>query len=488
MMTLEHIVKNLSILNQVGACQSAIERITMDSRTVKEKALFIAVKGTQTDGHQYIDKALTLGAQVIVCEQLPQDLQEGICYLQVKDSAEAMAIIAKNFYGNPSSKLKLVGITGTNGKTSVVTLLFDLFGKLGYSRGLLSTVVNKINDEVIPSTHTTPDVINLNALLAKMVESGCTHCFMEVSSHAIDQKRIHGLHFTGAAFTNLSHDHLDYHNTFAEYRDAKKKFFDHLDNDAFALTNKDDKNGKIMVQNCKAPVYYYAQKSIADFQVKIVETDFNGMLLNIDQKEAWFQLMGDFNAYNLLTTYAISFLLGLDQDSIITAMSSLEGVKGRFETFQSPNQIVGIVDYAHTPDALENILNAINKVRTKNEKLITVVGCGGNRDKEKRPIMGHVAARLSDQVIFTSDNPRNENPETIIEEIKAGVDARDHKRVLNITNRAEAIKTAVLLAKPMDIILVAGKGHENYQEIMGERTHFDDKEELIKNFELIQNN
>lgn len=488
MMELKHIIQNVHAIQTMGSENQEVLAITMDSRTVKNGTLFIAIKGTITDGHKYIEKAVELGANTVVCETLPENTSSNVTYIQVEDSSEAMAQIAKSFYGDPSSKLKLVGITGTNGKTSVATLLFDLFGKLNYKRGLLSTVENKIDDAVIPSTHTTPDVINLNALLAQMVEHGCTHCFMEVSSHAIDQKRINGLQFTGAVFTNLSHDHLDYHHTFAEYRDAKKKFFDHLDANAFALVNKDDKNGKIMVQNCKAPTYYYAKKTIADFQVKIVETDFNGMLLNIDNLEAWFKLMGDFNAYNLLTVYSTSFLLGLKPEEIITTMSSLEGVKGRFETFQSPNKVVGIVDYAHTPDALENILNAINKVRTKNEQLITVVGCGGNRDKTKRPVMGHVAARLSDKVIFTSDNPRDENPETIIEEINSGVDARDYKRVLNITNRAEAIKTAVLLAKPNDIILVAGKGHENYQEIKGERMHFDDKEELIKNFDLIHNN
>ncbi len=487
MKELKNLIAQLDTLKKIGSAGKMVSGLTMDSREVKKNFVFFAIKGTAADGHNFISKAIELGATTIVCEEQPEELVKGISYLIVWNSSEAMGIIADAYYDNPSSKLKLVGVTGTNGKTSVVTLLFDLFRKMKYKVGMLSTVVNRINEDVIPSTHTTPDVISLNALLAKMVEQGCSHCFIEVSSHAIDQKRIHGLLFTGAAFTNLSHDHLDYHNTFAEYRDAKKAFFDNLSSDAFALVNKDDKNGKIMVQNCKAPKYNYALKSPADFKVKIVETDFNGMLLNIDGIEAWFKLMGDFNAYNLLTVFAISFLLGISREEAITHMSALEGVKGRFETFLSANKTVGIIDYAHTPDALENILKAINKVRTKNEQLITVVGCGGNRDKAKRPIMGNVAARLSDKVIFTSDNPRGEDPEQIIDQIKKGVDARDFKRVLDITNRAEAIKTAVLLAQPKDIILIAGKGHENYQEINGVKHHFDDKEELIKNFELIQN-
>jgi UDP-N-acetylmuramoyl-L-alanyl-D-glutamate--2,6-diaminopimelate ligase len=486
MKELKTIIAKIDLLETIGDANGQYLGLTMDSREVKKGFVFFAINGTLTDGHNYISKAIELSASAIVCERKPDYIEEGICYLIVKDSSEAMAVMASAFYDNPSSKIKLVGVTGTNGKTSVVTLLFDLFRKMKHSTGMLSTVVNRINETIIPSTHTTPDVINLNALLAKMVEEGCEYCFIEVSSHAINQKRIHGLHFTGAAFTNLSHDHLDYHKTFSEYRDAKKAFFDNLSSDAFALVNKDDKNGKIMVQNCKAPKYNYALKSPADFKVKIGETDFNGMLLNIDGTEVWFKLMGDFNAYNLLAVYAISFLLGLEREEIITQMSALEGVKGRFETFLSGNSTVGIVDYAHTPDALENILKAINKIRAKNEQLITVVGCGGNRDQTKRPIMGNVAARLSDKVIFTSDNPRGENPEEIISQITEGVDARDFKKTLNITNRAEAIKTAVLLAQPKDIILIAGKGHEDYQEINGVKHHFDDKEELIKNFELIQ--
>ena len=485
MKKLQDILPKKGIVQTIGETNVPVSSLIMDSRAVTESSVFFAIKGTLTDGHGYIDKAITSGATVIVCETLPEDIVPGIVYLRVTNSNIVMALMADAFYNKPSSKLKLIGVTGTNGKTSVVTMLHSLFMKMGHKVGMLSTVVNLINEEIIPSTHTTPDVISLNALLATMVENGCTYCFMEVSSHAVSQKRIYGLQFTGAAFTNLSHDHLDYHDTFANYRDAKKEFFDNLDSEAFALINKDDKNGKIMVQNCKAPTYTCALNSPADFKVKIVETDFNGMLLNIDGIEAWYKVMGDFNAYNLLTVFAISFLLEIDRETIITHMSALEGVKGRFETFQSSNKIVGIVDYAHTPDALENILKAINKVRTKNENLITVFGCGGNRDKTKRPIMGNVAARLSDKVIITSDNPRNENPDEIIEEIKQGLDARDYKKVLNITNRAEAIKTAVLLAQPHDIILVAGKGHENYQEIKGEKSHFDDKEELIKNFELI---
>ena len=482
---LTEILTGVNVLSSIGESNEMISSIHIDSREVEEKGLFVAIKGTLTDGHLYIEKAISLGATVIVCSQIPSAQIPTVCYVQIEDGAVALGKMASNFYDHPSSKFKLVGITGTNGKTSIATMLHELFIKLGHKAGLISTVVNKIGAVEIKSTHTTPDAISINKLMKEMVDADCTHCFMEVSSHAIDQDRIGGLQFVGGVFTNITHDHLDYHKTFKEYIKAKKKFFDGLPFDAFALTNKDDKNGKVMLQNCAASQYYFGLKTLADFKVKIIEADFNGMLLEMDENEAWFNIIGHFNAYNLVSVYAVAFLLGEDRERILTVMSSLGRVHGRFETLMSPEKIVGIIDYAHTPDALNNVLNAINEIRTKNEQLITVVGCGGNRDKEKRPAMGDIASRLSDKVIFTSDNPRDEEPLEIVNQMNMGVDARFHKRVLNIIDRKEAIRTAVMMANPNDIILVAGKGHETFQEVKGEKYPFDDREILIKNFEIL---
>lgn len=460
----------------IGSTNVAISSVTFDSRKVKKDSLFIATRGTASDGHHYIELAIESGAVAIVCEDLPETLKENVTYVKVLDSSASLGYIACNFYDNPSEKLKLVGITGTNGKTTTVTLLFNLFRGLGYNVGLLSTVENKINTTVIPSTHTTPDALALNELLSKMVEAGCQYAFMEVSSHAIVQHRITGLKFTGAAFSNITHDHLDYHKTFEEYIRAKKLFFDNLQDDAFALTNKDDRNGMVMLQNTKAKKYSYGLKSIADFKCRVVENHLNGLLLSIDNQEVWVKLIGSFNAYNVLVVYAVSQLLKQDRVQVLTTLSNLNSVEGRFQYIKSKTGIVAIVDYAHTPDALKNVLETIKDIRTGNEQVITLAGCGGDRDAAKRPIMAQIACEYSNKVILTSDNPRSENPEDILNQMQAGINPVDAKKTLRISDRKEAIRTAVAFAKEGDIILIAGKGHEKYQEINGVKHPFDDFE------------
>lgn len=475
-MNLNIILNKIPLLEVIGLLDIEISNIAFDSRKITTDGLYIAVKGTATDGHQFISSAIESGAKVVVCETLPEVLVEGITYIRVKDSNHALGQIASNFYGNPSEKLSLVGVTGTNGKTSVSTLLFEVFKNLGYPSALISTVEYRIVDEVLPSTHTTPDIITLNKILAQAVEKGCEYAFMEVSSHGIHQGRINGLNFKVAGFTNLTHDHLDYHKTFLEYLNTKKKFFDDLSETAIAITNIDDKNGLVMLQNTKATKKNYAQKTLADYHGKLLEVDFNGMLLNFNGKEVWTTLTGKFNVYNLLLVFAIAQELGFEETEILTAISKLKRVNGRFETFKSDGGIVFVVDYAHTPDALENILDSINEIRTKNERLITVFGCGGDRDREKRPEMGKVATQKSTLAIITSDNPRTEDPTAIIKEIEAGVEAQNFSKYTTIPDRKEAIKMAIKFAEPRDIVLVAGKGHETYQEINGVRHHFDDKE------------
>ena len=469
----------------VGSTNVAISSVTFDSRKVKKDSLFIATRGTTSDGHHYIEVAIENGAVAVVCEDLPEILRDNITYVKVLDSSASLGYIACNFFDNPSEKLKLVGITGTNGKTTTVTLLFNLFRGLGYNVGLLSTVENKINAAVIPSTHTTPDALALNELLSKMIEAGCQYAFMEVSSHAIVQHRITGLKFIGAAFSNITHDHLDYHKTFEEYIKAKKIFFDNLQDDAFALTNKDDRNGLVMLQNTKAKKYTYGLKSIADFKCRVIENHLNGLLLNIDNQEVWVKLIGSFNAYNVLVVYAISQLLKQDRVQVLTTLSNLNSVEGRFQYIKSKNGIVAIIDYAHTPDALKNVLETIKDIRTGNEQVLTLVGCGGDRDAAKRPIMAQIACEYSNKVILTSDNPRSENPEDILNQMEAGINPFDAKKTLRISDRKEAIKTAIAFAKEGDIILIAGKGHETYQEINGVRHDFDDMEIVKETLEQL---
>lgn len=478
---LKDILYKTGIEELVGNTSIAIAKVCFDSREVVEESVFVAVAGTNVDGHQFIEKTIQQGAVAIVCEELPEKLHEGITYVKVKSSAAALGIIAANFYDNPSNELTLVGVTGTNGKTTTATLLHQLFIQLGYKAGLLSTVVNKIGKVEIPSTHTTPNAVELNKLLREMVNEGCSYCFMEVSSHAIHQHRVTGVEFAGGVFTNISHDHLDYHKTFDEYIKAKKMFFDMLPESAFALVNKDDKNGLVMVQNTKAKKYTFALKSMADFNARVLENGFSGMLLQIDNNEVWTKLIGGFNVYNLLCIYGVAVLLHQEKLNVLTTISQLESVAGRFQYIKSPTNISGIVDYAHTPDALQNVLRTISEIRTNNETVITVVGCGGNRDKTKRPLMAQIACEYSNKVILTSDNPRTENPEQIINDMKTGVEPQHYKKVLSITNREEAIKTACMLAESNDIILVAGKGHEKYQEINGEKFPFDDLEILKMN-------
>ncbi|MCB0806490.1 MAG: UDP-N-acetylmuramoyl-L-alanyl-D-glutamate--2,6-diaminopimelate ligase [Bacteroidales bacterium] len=461
-----------------GTTQTEVSAIEFDSRKCGKNSLFVAVKGTQTDGHKFIDKAIGLGAAVIICEKLPEALSDNVVWVKVENPARALGMLASNFYGNPSSHLKLIGVTGTNGKTTIVNLLFNLVRHLGYNAGLLSTIENKIGDEVIGSTHTTPDPVQINRLMADMVKSGCDWCFMEVSSHAIDQERIAGLVFTGGIFTNITHDHLDYHKTFDAYLKAKKKFFDELPEEAFALSNIDDKNGQVMLQNTRAEKKYYGLKKPAEFKGKIMENQFEGLQLNINGKDIWCRLVGAFNAYNILAAFGAAVLAGEDEEEVLAALSALDTVEGRFDYVVSSNNVVGIVDYAHTPDALKNVLETIAAIRTRNETLITLIGAGGDRDTEKRAPMGLIAGRMSDRVIITSDNPRSENPESIIEQIKKGIDPRDTGKAIAITDRREAIKTACLMAQPNDIILVAGKGHEKYQEIKGIKHPFDDKQIL----------
>ena len=479
MKTLSSILQQTSFELTQGDLAMEISSLTFDSRKAEKGSVFIAIVGTVSNGHDFVQAAYELGCRAFVVEKnvgLPSDAT----IIHVSKTDCALAELACAFYDQPSKELKLVGITGTNGKTTTTTLLHDLFTSLGYSCGLISTVVNKIGTVTSPSTHTTPDPIRLNALLRSMVEQGCSHCFMEVSSHGIHQKRTAGLKFVGGIFTNLTHDHLDYHKTFQEYRDVKKIFFDELPKTAFALVNADDKNGLVMLQNSKAKKYTYALKTMADFKAKIIENQFSGLLLNINGNEVWAKLIGSFNAYNLLAVYGTANLLGLETNETLTLLSELESVNGRFQHFISKEGITAVVDYAHTPDALKNVLETINDIKTGNEQIITVVGCGGNRDKAKRPIMGRIASQLSAQVIFTSDNPRDEDPQTILNEIESGVAPQNFKKTISILDREQAIKTATKLAKVGDIILIAGKGHETYQEVKGVRSHFDDYEKIMK--------
>ena len=460
--------------------------LTYDSRSVERGALFFAVRGTQSDGHNYIASAIERGATAIVCEQLPQQLNDAVCYVVVGDSNIAMAHIASAFYDNPSKELRLVGVTGTNGKTTTATLLYDMFMAMGYKAGLISTVIYRIGQRSIASTHTTPDAIRLNQMMRQMVDEGCDYCFMEVSSHAAAQHRIEGLHFTGALFTNLTHDHLDYHGTYKEYINAKKSFFDRLDKGAWAVVNGDDRNGEVMLQNCKAKGYRLSLRSMADYRTKIVEMHPDGMLLLIDGQELWVKFTGRFNAYNLTTVYAAATLLGIDRLEVLTTLSQLTPVAGRFETIVADDQTMAIVDYAHTPDALENVLQTIEEVRQDQQRLIVVCGCGGDRDKTKRPEMAAIATKYATTAIFTSDNPRTESAEAILDDMVQGVEGA--KNWLRITDRREAIRTATMLAQPKDIILVAGKGHEDYQIIGTEKYHFDDREEVRNAFNQTHNN
>ncbi|MGB4400641.1 MAG: UDP-N-acetylmuramoyl-L-alanyl-D-glutamate--2,6-diaminopimelate ligase [Daejeonella sp.] len=478
MKILKDILYGVPLKQVSGSTEMEVDSICFDSRKAEPSGLFVAVRGTLSDGHDFIEKAVGLGATAIVCETLPVKLQIGVSYFLVDDSAKSLGIIAANYFEHPSSKLKLVGVTGTNGKTTVATLLFQLFRDLGYKCGLLSTVQNQINDLIIASTHTTPDPIALNSLLQDMVDSGCDYCFMEVSSHAVAQHRISGLQFTGGVFTNLTHDHLDFHQTFDAYLKAKKAFFDTLESNSFALTNIDDKNGIIMLQNSRAHKKTYGLKNIADFKAKIIENHFSGLLLNIDGEEVWFKMVGSFNAYNLLAVYSTAMLLEQDRARVLISLSRLSGAEGRFDYTVSPSGIIGIVDYAHTPDAVQNVLHTIQDIRTGTEQVITVIGCGGDRDKSKRPVMAQVACDWSNKVILTSDNPRSEPPEQIIHDMEAGVMPQNKKKAISIVDRKEAIRTACHLAKPGDIILVAGKGHEKYQETAGVKHPFDDKQIL----------
>ncbi|MGB5698513.1 UDP-N-acetylmuramoyl-L-alanyl-D-glutamate--2,6-diaminopimelate ligase [Muriicola sp.] len=474
MTSLKDILYGVGLTAVSGTTAKLVNNICFDSRAVALDDVFVAIKGTQSDGHVYIKKAIELGANAIVCEKMPEELINEITYIEVEDSKKALAIMASNFYGNPSRNLQLVGVTGTNGKTTVSSLLYQLFKKAGYKVGLLSTIRIMVDEKEYPTLHTTPDALTINKYLAMMNEEGVEFCFMEASSHGIDQKRTSGLLFAGAIFTNLTHDHLDYHNSFAEYRDAKKKLFDDLPKTAFAISNIDDKNGLVMLQNTRAKKYTYALKSYADYRAQILENQFSGQLLKIENNELWTKLIGHFNAYNILAIYATADLLGLEKFEILKLLSELENVDGRFQYFISKQRITAIVDYAHTPDALKNVLDTISALRTGNENVITVVGCGGDRDKSKRPVMGHIATSMSNKVIFTSDNPRTESPDTIISEMEAGVEPQHAKKVLAIENREQAIKTACQLADAQDIILLAGKGHETYQETNGTRIEFDD--------------
>lgn len=483
MIGLKDILYGIPVHQLIGEMDHDIQKVAFDSREVEAATLFVAISGTQVNGHSYVDTAIERGAVAILCEKIPESIQEGITYILVDDTALALGVCASNFYGNPSAKLKLVGVTGTNGKTTVATLLYQLFTELGYAAGLLSTVENRIAKKVVQATHTTPDPVQINFLLNEMVEQGCDYCFMEVSSHAIIQQRIAGLQFVGGVFTNITHDHLDFHETFDKYIKAKQIFFDGLDRFAFALYNQDDKNGKIMVQNTFAYRKSYGIKSIADFKAKVMETHFEGTLLQIDDHELWVKLLGLFNAYNMLAVYGTAILLEQETIKVLTAMSRISGAEGRFETIISDKGVVGIVDYAHTPDALKNILEAIQKLRKPEQQLITVVGCGGDRDRAKRPEMARVALQESDRVILTSDNPRTEDPQAIIRDMEAGIPDSERKKCFAITDRKEAIRAACHLAQKEDIILIAGKGHEKYQEINKERFPFDDKEILTQAFE-----
>ena len=475
-MKLNELLKNVEILNILGDTEVEITGVNIDSRKIREGHLFIAIPGTQTDGHKFIPKAIELGAAAILCENIPDYQEPGVTYITVKSTEDSVGKVATQFFGDPSSKLKLVGVTGTNGKTTIATLLYNMFRKFGHKCGLLSTVCNYIEGEAIPADHTTPDPIELNHLLAQMVEAGCEYAFMECSSHAIAQKRIGGLRFAGGIFTNLTRDHLDYHGTFENYRDAKKAFFDGLDKDAFAITNADDKNGAVMVQNCKAQIKTYSTRTMADFKAKIIECHFEGMYLDINGKEVGVQFIGKFNVSNLLAVYGAAVMLGKKPEDILIVLSTLKSVNGRLEPIHSPEGYTAVVDYAHTPDALENVLSAIHEVLDGKGKVITVCGAGGNRDKGKRPLMAQEAVKQSDKVIITSDNPRFEEPQDIINDMLAGLDNKQMKKVISIVDRREAIRTACMMAEKGDVILIAGKGHEDYQEIKGVKHHFDDKE------------
>ena len=481
MIVLKDILYKVAIEAVKGSTEMTVNKIEFDSRNIQENDVFVAIRGTISNGHEFIEKAINLGAVAIVCDTFPEVIVTGITYIQVKDTNSALAFMASNFYDNPSSKLRLVGITGTNGKTTIASLLYQLFKKAGYKVGLLSTVKIMVDEVEHKATHTTPDSLTINHYLNEMIEIGCEFCFMEVSSHGVHQKRTEGLHFEGGVFTNLSHDHLDYHPTFAEYRDVKKSFFDYLPKSAFALTNVDDKNGAVMLQNTNARKLTYALKSYANYKAQILENQLSGLLLKINDNEVWVKLIGTFNAYNLLAIYGTAVELGLESLEVLRLLSELESVSGRFQFIVSNDKITAIVDYAHTPDALENVLKTINDIRTNNEQLITVVGCGGDRDKTKRPIMANIATQMSDKVIITSDNPRTENPSTIIAEMEAGVEPQNYKKSLSIEDRKQAIKTACQLANANDIILIAGKGHETYQEIQGVRHDFDDMK-MVKEF------
>lgn len=483
-MKLSELLRNVTTISLIGNSEADITGVDIDSRKVEKGHLFVAIKGTQTDGHRFIPKAIASGATAVLCEDLPEERQEGVTYVKVASTEEAVGPVATMFYGEPSKHLKLVGVTGTNGKTTIATLLYNMFRKFGYKCGLLSTVCNYIEGEAIPADHTTPDPIELNYLLSKMVQAGCDYAFMECSSHAIAQKRIGGLKFAGGLFTNLTRDHLDYHKTFENYRDAKKAFFDGLDKDAFAITNADDKNGAIMVQNTKAQVKTYSTRSMADFRARIIECHFEGMYLEINGREVGVQFIGKFNVSNLLAVYGAAVMLGKAPEDILVVLSTLKSVAGRLEPIRSAEGVTAIVDYAHTPDALANVLNAIHEVLDgKGGQVITVCGAGGNRDKGKRPLMAQEAVKQSSRVIITSDNPRFEEPQDIINDMLAGLDQKQMKKVIAIVDRKEAIKTAVMLAQKGDVILIAGKGHEDYQEIKGVKHHFDDREVVREIFQ-----
>ncbi len=475
MHSLQQLIQSVHVKKITGDTSVVIRAIELDSRKINPGSLFIAIRGNLSDGHSFIAKAIELGAIAVVCELMPTEVADGITYILVNDAQEAAALIGANFYNHPSLKVKLVGVTGTNGKTTIATVLFKLFRKLGYSCGLISTVQNQIDDTIIPATHTTPDAISLNALLQKMVEHGCSHVFMECSSHAIHQQRITGLTFTGALFSNITHDHLDYHKTFDEYIRVKKKFFDDLPNSAFAISNADDKRGEVMLQNTHAKKYLYSLKTLANFKGKILENPLTGLVMSVNDIEVHFRLIGEFNAYNLLAVYGAAICLGEKSDEVLTTLSVLSGAEGRFDYIISKNGVIGIVDYAHTPDALENVLSTIKKLRKGHEQIITVVGCGGDRDKTKRPIMAQAACDLSDKVIFTSDNPRTENPEQILLDMEVGLTSAAKRKYITVVDRKEAIIEAVSFAKADDIVLVAGKGHEKYQDINGTKYSFDDK-------------
>ncbi len=486
MSKLKDILYKVTIEAVHGSTDLTINKIEFDSRKVSNNDVFVAIKGSLSDGHQFIDKAIALGASVVVCEELPTTLLDTITYVKVQNSNQALSFLAANYFDNPSQKIKLVGITGTNGKTTIASLLYQMFKKAGYKVGLISTVKIMVDEVEYKATHTTPDSLTINYYLNEMIEVGCEFCFMEVSSHGIHQKRTESLHFEGGVFTNLSHDHLDYHDTFAEYRDVKKSFFDNLPKTAFAITNVDDKNGSVMLQNTVARKRTYALKTYADIKAQILENQLAGLVLKINNDEVWTKLIGSFNAYNLLAIYGVALELGIESNEALRLLSELESVSGRFQFIISNSKITAIVDYAHTPDALENVLKTIEDIRTNNEQLITIVGCGGDRDKTKRPIMANIASTMSDKAIFTSDNPRTEDPQTIIDEMEAGVEGQNFKKTISILDRKQAIKTACQMANPGDIILIAGKGHETYQEINGVRHDFDDMQivqEILKQLE-----